>query len=374
MGWGSRIADSLVTGAAASSGVPTTQLRGASTRTVEASLVPPGTLELASPWAPASPQLTQILWADTFGAVGKTMATTRDTAMQVPALARARHLLCGFGARAVLRAYLEDSEELAPTRPDWMRKASGGVSPFHRMLWTLDDLLFRGWSLWDVERNTADGPITGQAQRVASHRWSFEANTGRILVDAKPMNSKQALLIPGPHEGVLNFGRTAIVQAQELEATATRVAQNPSAYLNLHYTGEVPLTPAQITEARTVWAEARRGDYGGVGFTGKDLAVEELGAAAEHLLVEGRNAAAVNMARAASLPASMVDATNAGASLTYETSAGRNAEFLDYGADLYLDSVAARLSLDDAMPEGQAARFDTAKLRSITPTPTGPED
>jgi hypothetical protein len=36
--------------------------------------------------------------------------------------------------------------------------------------------------------------------------------------------------------------------------------------------------------------------------------------------------------------------------------------------------VAARLSLDDAMPEGQAARFDTAKLRSITPTPTGPED
>jgi hypothetical protein len=90
--------------------------------------------------------------------------------------------------------------------------------------------------------------------------------------------------------------------------------------------------------------------------------------------VEGRNAAAVNMARAASLPASMVDATNAGASLTYETSAGRNAEFLDYGADLYLDSVAARLSLDDAMPEGQAARFDTAKLRSITPTPTGPED
>lgn len=372
MGWGARIAGTLVTGAAATSGLPSAHVTGEAPNALEASLVPPGTLELASPWAPASPQLQQILWSDVLGVVGKTLPTTRETAMQVPALARARHLLCGFGARAVLRAYT--GEALSPERPPWMYQAHGQVSPFHRMLWTLDDLLFSGWSLWDVERTTPDGPITGGAQRVAKTRWTFEANTGRILLDGQPLNSKRALLIPGPHEGVLSFGRTAIVQAQELEATATRVAQNPAAYLNLHYTGEVPLTPAQIKEARTIWAEARRGDYGGVGYTGKDLAVEELGAAAEHLLVEGRNAAAVNMARIASVPAASVDATTPHSTLTYETAAGRNGELLDYGADLYLDAVAARLSLDDVMPPQEAARFDTAQLRTLTPTPTTPED
>jgi hypothetical protein len=346
---------------------------GPSSPAVEAAHVPlgPGGLELASPWAAPSPQLTSILWADVFGIVGKDkQVITRDTAMAVPAMARARHLICGFGAKCQLVTFTGETRKA--TQPKWISRTGTALTPYHRMLWTLDDLLFTGWSLWDVERDRAGGPITGGASRVAAARWSFNRDTGVVLVDDKPFPEERALLIPGPHEGVLSFGRTSILQAHELEETATRVAQNPAAYLVLKYQGDVPQTTEQINEARTIWAEARRGEFGGVGYLGKFLEVQELGAAAEHLLVEGRNAAAVNMARHASLPAAMVDATSAGASLTYETTSGRNAEFLDYGADLYLSAVAARLSMDDVVPQQDSTRFDTAEVRSLAPTPTGP--
>lgn len=330
----------------------------------------PAGLELASPWAPPSPELSSILWADVFGVMGKLTPITRETAMAVPALARARHLLCGFGAKCVLQAFTGPT--LRPVQPAWLARTGSAQTPFHRMLWTLDDMLFHGWSLWDVERDKAGGPITGGATRIASHRWSFNGETGVVHVDNEPFPERRALLIPGPHEGLLTFGRTAILQASELEASATKVAQNPAAYLNLHYDGDVPMSDTDITATIERWAAARRGENGGVAWTGKSITVQELGSAAEHLLVEGRNAAAVNMARLASMPAAMLDATNAGASLTYETTSGRNAEFLDYGADLYLDSGEARLSMDDVVPEGDSMRFDTAYVRSLTPSPTGP--
>jgi hypothetical protein len=324
---------------------------------------------MATPWSAPTPQLESILWADVAGVLAET-PMSRDRAMQVPAMARARHLICGFGAKCTLVAFTKDVRK--PEQPRWMSRTGTLQTPFHRMLWTLDDVLFNGWSLWDVERDRPDGPITGGAQRIAASRWSFNRDTGVVLVDNAEFPAARALLIPGPHEGVLQFGRTSILQASELEETATRVAQNPAAYLVLKYMGDVPQTPEQIKEARTIWAEARRGEFGGVGYLGKNLDVQELGAAAEHLLVEGRNAAAVNMARHASLPAAMVDATTAGASLTYETTSGRNAEFLDYGVDLYLDAIAARLSMDDVVVQQDSVRFDTAEVRSLAPTPTGP--
>jgi hypothetical protein len=165
-------------------------------------------LQLASPWGPASPQLTSILWADTFGLLGKNLPITREVAMQVPSLARARHLVCGFGAKAQPVVFRGDVKRA--TQPRWISRTGSQLTPYHRMLWTLDDHFFSGWSLWDVERVTEGGPITGAATRVPMHRWSFERETGDVLVDGEPFPAKRALLIPGPHEGVLTFGREAI--------------------------------------------------------------------------------------------------------------------------------------------------------------------
>lgn len=374
----------VVQGAAAVSGVPVAVAptlpppAGSAVAPAVTAALPgpvPDQLGIASPWAPVSPELSRIIYSDIYGTdtARSLLPLSRDTGMAVPALARARHILCGTVAGLPLQLWAGDVQR---PQPGWMRTTEPGISAWHRMLWTMDDQLFYGWSLWEVDRagNDPNGPLVADSapRRIARHRWEFEADTGRVLVDGAPMPNHRALLLPGPHEGLLTFARVPISQAYELEATATKVAQNPAAYLNLHYEGDAPMDEDKVDALIARWAAARRGENGGVAFTGPGLTATEMGSAAEHLLIEGRNAAAVNMARVASMPASLVDATTAGASLTYETTAGRNAELIDYGVDLYVQAIAARLSMDDVVPAGESVRMDTTQLRTVTPSPTGP--
>lgn len=339
--------------------------------TLEAGLNPGGPLlpvtgpaGIASPWTDAD-SLSRIMWEDVYGA-DTPRPMTRARAMGIPAVARARHLIAGTIARCPLTVWRGDTQLESPL---WTTATDNDTSPYHRALWTVDDLLFSGWSLWRVTR--AGGELL-RAGRIGIHRWRIDDDL-RVMVDDKPVNSDDVVLIPGAHEGLLNFDAGApLRQAANVEAAAAKAAENPSAYLDLHYTGERELTDAEIDANIARWIRARRGNSGGVGWSSKYLEVKELGAYGDHLLVEGRNAEAVNVARLASVPAAMIDATAAGASLTYETTEGRNAEFIDYGLSLYLDPIAARLSLDDVVPRGHSVRWDTSELRALAPSATGP--
>lgn len=326
--------------------------------------VAPMQVGIESPF-PHTASLNAVAWADLLGEEFRPL--TRAAAMAIPALARQRHLLCGAGARCPLVVMSADVP-VAQAPSHWTTRTDGQLSPYHRMLWTLDDLVFTGWSLWWVERGSERQVLT--AERVALDAWEADPD-GRIMVNGDYPSADRLVLIPGPHEGILNFGAPALRRMiDNLDAAAT-AARNPSAYLELHWTGDTPLTDPQIQEAREQWAEARRGQYGGVAFTGKYLEVKEHGTHESHLLIEGRNADAVDASRLVSSPAAMADATAAGASLTYETTSGRNIQFLDYGASLYLDAVAARLSMDDVVPRGQRTAFDLSQLTAVQPSPTG---
>jgi hypothetical protein len=66
----------------------------------------------------------------------------------VPAVARARGVVCTTIARIDLGAYRGDTRLDTAAEPSWLHATDGPLSPFHRMLWTLDDLYFYGWSCW----------------------------------------------------------------------------------------------------------------------------------------------------------------------------------------------------------------------------------
>jgi hypothetical protein len=108
-----------------------------------------------------------------------------------------------------------------------------------------------------------------------------------------------------------------------------------------------------------------------VGFTNKYVEAKTIGSHLDKLLIEGRNADAVDVARAAGVTASSVDATAAGASLEYTTATTRNQELLDYGVTFYMDAIRFRLSQDDCVPRGHRTAFDVTEFTSLTPTPTG---
>lgn len=307
-------------------------------------------------------QLTAIVWQDILGET--THPVTRAEAMAVPAVARARHVLCGFGARAILKAYRDEIE--LDDQPAWTYRTDAVtlLPPYHRMLWTLDDLLFSGWSLWAVARGSdSDGAHVTDAARVPIDWWEFD-DEGFVSINDHPIPYDEVILIPGPHEGILNFGAVAVRHASRLMRAATISAETPIPNIELHDEGEVQLTEPERDALIAKWAEARRGANGGVAYTSKGLKAIAHGQNNEHLLIEGRNAAAVDIARIASVPAAILDATLDKSSLTYETVEGRNGMLIDYGLQLYLDPIAARLSMDDVVPRGQRIGFDFADITS----------
>ena len=125
------------------------------------------------------------------------------------------------------------------------------------------------------------------------------------------------------------------------------------AYLELHQTNDVPLTDPEVDALIARWARARNGENGGVAFTSAGIEVRELGAYGEHLLIEGRNAAVVDVARAIGIPGTLLDAvTQEG--MTYQNADAKQADLATYGLNAYMRPIAAR----------------PTKVRPIAPTPT----
>lgn len=323
--------------------------------------------QLASPFAPSPDQLHSIVWADIHGT--DYAPVTRATAMAVPALKRARDVLIRTIAAMPLISLTGDARD--DPQPRWLQRTDGELHPWHRMVWTIDDLFHHPYSLWAVQRGSVtDGSPILHAGRVPYHRWHIDGDR-QILVDDQPVQASQCILIPGPHGGILDDNGVAIRMAADNLQAAGNAARNPVPNVDLHYTGEDDLTPEQIDAVVERWSTKRRSQTGGVGFTNRLIEAKPMGSHDANLLVEGRNADAVDMARVASVPAAIVDASSAGASLTYETTEGRNQQLLDYGAQLYMDAVAARLSMDDCVASGRRIAFDTSQLTQLTPNPTG---
>lgn len=345
-------------------GLTSDELRAAASVPGEPAIAP-APLGLASPWSQPN-HLASVVWRDIFGDTAL-RPVTRAEAMSVPAAARARHVLCTTIAARELVAYRGD-QRIAP--PSWATSTAGALSPFHRMVWTVDDLLWFGWSCWRRTSNSATDGRPLQMDRLPMGRWSFDTH-GNVLWDRldgagqRPALPGELVLIPGFHEGLLTFAQDTLRHAADLQRAAGRAARHPSAYLALKQTGGTPLSRDERRELIAEWAAAREGENGGVAFLNETLDARELGTFDRHLVLDGRNAAAVDVARAASLPADLVDAAGQ-TSLTYSNARDNDRRGVDYGSGGYMGAISARLSQDDVAPAGQRLAFDLEELAAAT--------
>ena len=294
--------------------------------------------------------------------VDRELRVTRRTAMSVPAVARARRLIVGSISRCPLEARRDG--ERAEDQPIWLTRTDGEQSPTFRMTWTVDDLLFYGWSLWGLERDF-DGHVI-RADRVPYEMWDVDAE-GTITVDTVPVDPADVALIPGPDEGLLTSSAASIRHAVRLQQLAERSADTPAAQIMLRQTQGQPLNPEQIKALVQGWIDARRGENGGVAFTNQSVEAVEMGKTDPQLLIEGRNASALDIARAVGVPASMIDAAPAGTgTVTYRNQDARNTELVDYCLAPFMAAIAARLGMDDMVPRGHAVSFDLRDLTALT--------
>jgi hypothetical protein len=345
---------------------------------------------VASPWADDSFLERVVLpdiWPDT---VPRPM--TRGEAMCVPAVSRSRHLICATVAALPLLVLRGDTPVPDAQQPLWcyatdtqlgnltpdqqlLYGVTGGQSPFQRMLGTADDLLFYGWSLWLVTRpiDRSGRPFPNRMVRIPYGFWDWNADGQLTDIDGRPFMAgdaeADAVLIQGPHEGVLSFGGPTIRAASTLELTAAEVARTPFR-IGLHQTSDITLTEQEIA---ALVANVRRAlaDNQGILFTNSAVEVAEYRLDSSELLVGGRQAAALDVARHMNIPGAMIDAEPTGSSLTYSNPTSRNSQWLDYGLSSYLDAIGAALSMDDVVPSGQRTAFDTSSLTTTLAPTTG---
>lgn len=318
------------------------------------------------PWGTpyATSELNRMVFEDIVGK-GISPAISRAQAMKIPAIARGRNLLVATICRFPLLDFEGDVE--APAQPSWMFSTAGATHPQMRIAWTVDDLIFYGWSLWSRDPATLE-----PSHRIDRGRWYINTDN-QIVVDDQPQRADQVILFAGLHEGILEYGSEALSDAKDLYRNVRQRIKNPAPQLNLHDTSDSSLSDEEIDSLIARWAKAREGENGGVGYTNKSLELEELGGSGDaQLLIDARNAAALEMARIVGVSGSKIDATAPKASLNYETSTGRNQEFVDMDVYLYTTPITSRLSMDDVLAPGHRAAFDMGDFTAPAPSPTGP--
>lgn len=332
------------------------------------SVADPSTFPIASPWA--SSDLQRIVFDDIFG--DHVPANTRRAAMSIPAVARARNLIVSTIARLPLLA-AKAGDPLPPDQqPGWAYRTNTATAPQLRLAWTVDDLIFYGWSCWK-RTNLADGfPQT--FTRVPVDEWQL-TDDGIVLVNGIPQADNDVTLFSGIHEGILSFGSDTIADARDLYRMVRNRIRQPVPNVELHQVDGDPLTELEQRQLIDGWAAARRGENSGVAYTNKSIELREHGAGtgAEQLMIEARNAASLDLARLVGVAANRIDATAPKSSLNYETTQGRNLEFVDFDLALYMTPITARLSADDVVPAGQHVLLDTTSLTDAVMDHHGPD-
>jgi phage portal protein BeeE len=325
---------------------------------------PNPTLPLTSPWSTGS--LSSIVLADIFGA--DNIPVTRAECMAIPAVARARHLIAGTISRYPLKAYRGDTELPAAQQPAWMYRTNGQVPPQTRMLWTLDDLIHGGWSLWAVERGS-EGQIL-DAMRVPPEWWEISPDNV-ITVHGQEVTQDSVILFNGPFEGLVEAGAHTVRAFQNLERAWAKRVRQPIPATELHQTTDDQLDGDEIQELVDDWGRMLD-EGGGVAFSPSSIEVRTHGEAATDLFVEGRNAATLDVARMLNVPAPMLDASLSAASLQYSTKSEARNDFIDLTLNFWMTPIEARLSLDDVLPRGQRTAFDLSNLTTLPQPATGP--
>ena len=302
---------------------------------------------IASPWSGTN-ELSRVITADILGDYD--LAVTREQAMRISSVAKARALICAL-SRYPLVAYRDDVE--IPTQPAWLSRTDTGQPPQWRMLWTLDDLLFYGRSLWVVGRSAA-GQIR-DAVRVPFDEWEITDDLV-ILVQGREVDADEVIYFDGPQDALLDIARDDIRAARDMAKAWAKRVKSPVPLVGLHDTIDVQIDPAERDEIVTGWEKARY--EGGTAYIPQRFNVETYGDAPTDLFVAGRNAARIDFANYTNLPASMLDGSPSTSSLTYTTREGNRVEYVDITLGYWSAPVAARLSMDDVTPRKTRIDFD----------------
>jgi HK97 family phage portal protein len=285
---------------------------------------------------------------------------TREAAMSVPAVARARNVIAGTIASLPLHLY-----DLTGTRipePLWLRQPDPSIPRPVTLAWTVEDLIFHGVAYWQVIDVFAEDGRPRHMRRLDPYRVSYRTddrglNVVEWMVDGirVPMSGLSSLVVfPGIDEGVLRRAGRTIKAAVELERAALRYAEEPLPSVVIRNEG-VDLPDDQVERLLARWKVARNTRQ--TAYLSSQLKAEPMGFSPEQLqLVAAREHLAGELARLMNIPARYVGASS-GDSMTYSNTTQQRRDLVDFSLRPFLEVIEERLTMDDVTTRGQAVSF-----------------
>jgi HK97 family phage portal protein len=286
----------------------------------------------------------------------------RGDAMQVPAVARARNIICGTIGELGLHSYNKVTGARIEGRP-LLEQPDPALPRIISLIWTVEDILFKGHAFWLVlEVSPQDGRPT-HARRIDPTRVTFttDLQTDEILngfyLDGNLLPAYgvgSLIMFSGVDEGLLNRGGRTIRTALELEMAVSRMAAEPNPTMVIKNTG-VDLPAEQVSSLLASWKLARQ--QRSTAYLSGPLDVTTFGYDAGQMqLTESRLNTAAEIARLCNIPAWYINAESASA--TYSNVSQERRSLVDFSLKPYMACISERLSMSDISAPGTVVKFD----------------
>jgi len=318
------------------------------------------------------------------------VSIARERAIAIPTISRARDLFAAYAATLSIRqaGTQWDGEDLVeiPIPPEpWMSRPDSSSTLAATLAWTIDAMLFYGFSAWYVTGRYApsNGAFPASFQLLPAEQVSFQASNyvgntpigeiTNISFNGTPLARRDVVFFWSPNEPLLRSGSRAIAIAEKLDLAAQRFATSPIAAGWLKQTGGEPLPPDKAKQAAQTFAENRLTDA--IAFFPENIDWKESGMDPSKLqLTEARQHSALELSRVANISPLLTGAPS-GSSMTY-SNATQAWEQLGFDVAPYLAVIEQTLSSEQVTPRGRVVRLKVntpagAATPAQTPAPQG---
>jgi len=299
---------------------------------------------------------------DYFSVLGTPVSITRQLAMSVPSVARARNIICGtIGSLPLTTFNRITGEYVDPHRV--INQPDPRVAGFVVYCWLAEDIWLYGAGYGQVLEmySSTDGGRVRAWTRIRPSRVSVdtEIQTDTITgykVDGKPVPISgvgSLIRFDGPDEGLLHRAGKTIQAAVYLENAAVNYAKEPAPSMVLKSNG-TNLTAERISSLLSAWKTARQSRS--TAFLNADVELQQFGFDPKTMqLAEARQYVALELARACNIPAYFLSAETT--SMTYSNAVSERRGLVDFSLRPILKAIEERLSLPDFVPNPVMTRF-----------------